>query len=157
MAHFLNSQLHPLLHKWNATDESTSCGEMNLKKSMMSWVEYLSLSFLAAFFLKNPWLLAYMKNSFIVKSTLMSSLHRWSCRYCGSKTRYVNRRSKSSASSSYPSISVQPLTTAALGGERIPSRAFIYIHSPLQSASGLQHLRSHDDKVVSRAEVTATF
>ncbi|KAM7417692.1 hypothetical protein PAMA_017372 [Pampus argenteus] len=43
-------------------------------------------------------------------------------------------------------------TTAALGGERIPSRASIYIHSPLRSASGLQRLRSHNDTVVSRAE-----
>lgn len=69
--------------------------------------------------------------------------------------RYVNKRSKSSAPLSLCLYS--PITTAALGGERIPSRASIYIYSPLRSASGLLRLRSHDDTVVSRAEVTAAF
>ena len=130
--------------------------KMNLKKSMMSWVEYLSPSFLAAFFLINSLGAGLHQKAalFIIKSTFMSRLHR--C--CGSKAVDVNRRSKSSASSSYPSLSLySPITTAALGGECIPSKASIYIHSPIRSASGLQHLRSHDDKVVSRAEVTAAF
>lgn len=34
---------------------------------------------------------------------------------------------------------------AALGGEHIPSRASIYIHSPLRSASGVRRLHSRDD------------
>eukprot|EP00064_Thunnus_orientalis_P004174 superscaffoldBa00000372_g4185 len=50
-----------------------------------------------------------------------------------------------------------PITTAALGGERIPSRASIYIHSPLRSASGLQRLRSHDDTVVRQGRGDSRF
>lgn len=54
--------------------------KMNLKKSMMSWVEYLSPSFLAAFFLINSLAAGLHQKAalFIIKSTFMSRLHRCS-------------------------------------------------------------------------------